>query len=346
MEKADARNLPPETQEQLRKQAIRLKKKGKSFVAIAELLDVHRNTVSNWWKAYETAGVKGIRSQTRGRRAGEQRSLTPDQEVEIQNLISDKTPEQYKLTFALWTRQAVQELIKWRLGIAMPIRTVGEYLKRWGFTPQKPLKRAYEQRPAEVQKWLNDCYPEITERAKREKAEIHWGDETGIRSDSQHGRSYSPRGKTPVIRLSAKRASTNRISTVTNRGKVRFMVYSGSMNAKRLIAFFKQLIKDADQKIFLILDNLRVHHSKPVKAWLEEKKNKKQIEVFFLPAYSPELNPDEYLNCDLKAGVHSKPPARNVDQLKGKIRSHMKKLQKVPARVRKYFTHPKIAYAA
>lgn len=346
MEKTDARKLPPETQEQLRKQAIRLKKKGKRFVDIAELLDVHRNTVSKWWKAYEKAGLEGVRSQKRGRREGEKRSLSPDQEIEIQRLICDKTPDQYKLTFALWTRQAVQELIKWRLGLKVPVRTVGEYLKRWGFTPQKPLRRAYEQRPAEVQKWLNEAYPAIAARAKRERAEIHWGDETGIRSDSQHGRSYSPKGATPVIRLSARRASTNMISTVTNQGKVRFMVYSGSMNAKRLIQFLEQLVKGADRKIFLILDNLRVHHAKPVKAWLGEKEHKKKIEVFFLPAYSPELNPDEYLNCDLKAGVHSRPPARDVEQLKGKVRSHMSKLQKTPARVRKYFKHPKIAYAA
>lgn len=344
--KTDARKLSAETQEHLRQQAIRLKKKGMGFVDIAAQLDVHRNTASKWWKAYEMEGIQGIRSQKRGRRKGDQRTLTPDQEDEIQRLICDKTPDQYRLTFALWTRRAVQELVQSRLHISIPLRTVGEYLRRWGFTPQKPLKRAYEQRPAEVQKWLDEEYPAIVARARREKWEIQWGDETGIRSDSQHGRSYSPKGKTPVIRLSARRAPTNMISTVNNQGKVRFMVYSGSMNAKRLLQFFKQLTKKADHKIFLILDNLRVHHAKPVKDWLAEKKNQAKIEVFFLPAYSPELNPDEYLNCDLKAGVHSTPPSRDVEQLKKKVRSHMKMLQNSPERVQKYFEHPKIAYAA
>ncbi len=259
-------------------------------------------------------------------------------------MICDKTPDQLKLTFALWTRQAVQEFIKQRFDIRIAIRTVGTYLKRWGFTPQKPLKRAYEQRPVEVQKWLQDVYPSITDRAKQEGAEIHWGDETGIRSDSQHGRGYAPKGKTPVIRLSAKRTSINMISTVTNQGKVRFMIYRDSMNAKRLIKFLKQLIKSSDKKVFLILDNLRVHHSKLVKEWLAE--HTKEIDVFFLPAYSPELNPDEYLNCDLKAGVHSKPPARDIETLKKKVKSHMMKLVKTPARVRKYFEHQKITYAA
>ena len=344
--KTDARTLSPETQAHLRKQAIRWRKQGMSYVAIAAQLEVHRNTVSNGWKAYQAEGVRGIQSQTRGRKPGEQRMLSPRQEQQIQALICDRTPEQYKLSFALWTRRAVQALLRQRLHRTMPLRTVGEYLKRWGFTPQKPLKRAYEQRPAQVKRWLDETYPAIVARAKREQAEIHWGDETGLRSDSQHGRSYAPKGKTPVIRRSAKRVSMNMVSTVSNQGKVRFMVYRGRMNAKRLLQFLQPLIRTSGHKIFLILDNLRVHHAKPVKAWLAEAHNSARIEVFFLPAYSPELNPDEYLNCDLKAGVHSKPPARDARQLEKKIRSHMKTLQKSPARIQKYFKHPKIAYAA
>ncbi len=344
MEKDDARSLSQQSQEQLRKQAIRLKKRGTSFVDIAEVLGVHRNTVSGWWRIYETEGAKALKSARRGRKKGEKRTLTGDQENELQQILCDKTPDQLKLTFALWTRQAVQELIKIRCGVTMPIRTVGEYLKRWGFTPQKPLKQAYEQRPPEVQRWLNEEYPEIAKRAKVEDAEIHWGDETGLRSDSQHGRSYAPKGNTPVIRLSAKRVSINMISTVTNQGKVRFMLYREGMTAPLLIKFMKRLIKDVDRKVFLILDNLRTHHAKKVKAWL--KKHADEIEVFYLPSYSPELNPDEYLNCDLKAGVHSKPPSRDYKDLAKGVISHMRKLQKLPERVVKYFKHPKIAYAA
>ena len=344
--KTDAGTLSPETQAHLRKQAIRWRKQGMSYVAIAEQLEVHRNTVSNCWKAYQAEGVRGIRSQPRGRKPGEQRTLSPGQEQQIQDLICDQTPDQYKLSFALWTRQAAQALIRQRLNRTVPLRTVGETLKRWGFTPQKPLKRAYEQRPAQVKKWLDETYPAIAARAKREKAEIQWGDETGLRSDSQYGRSYAPKGKTPVIRRSAKRVSMTMISTVSNQGKVRFMIYSGGMNAKRLIQFLKSLIRTSEHKIFWILDNLRAHHARPVKAWLAEAHNTARIEVFFLPAYSPELNPDEYLNGDLKAGMHSKPPARDTSQLEKKVCSHMKTFQKSPARAQKYFKHPRIAYAA
>jgi len=248
------------------------------------------------------------------------------------------------MPYALWTRESVRELIRSQCGVELPVRTVGDYLKRWGMTPQKPQKRAYEQRAPVVQAWLEEEYPAIQEQAKRENAEIYWGDETGLRNDCQHERGYALKGKTPTIRLNAKRESVNMISAVTNQGKVRFRIFDGKMNADVLIDFMMRLLKDAKRKVYLILDNLRVHHAKPVKEWLEE--HKMMIEVFYLPAYSPELNPDEYLNCDLKAGVHSGTPARNKDQLKQKASKHMRMLQRKPSRVRKYFQHRCIRYAA
>jgi transposase len=269
--------------------------------------------------------------------------LTPDQERDIQHCLIDKTPDQFRLSFALWTRLAVGELIELRTGVRLPVRTVGLYLERWGFTPQKPLKRAYEQRPAAVAKWLEEEYPAIAQRAAEEKAEIHWGDETGLRSDAQHGRSYSPKGKTPEIRLSAKRTSVSLISTVTNQGKVRFMFLKQAMNADLLITFFKRLCRDAGRKVFLILDNLPAHHARIVKAWLKEHAN--EIEVFYLPSYSPELNPDEYLNGALKADVHSRPPMRSEGELTRSVMSYMRYLQKTPYIVAQFFRHPKVAYA-
>jgi len=344
MKKTDARKHTPEVQQELRKQAIRLRKSGMKYKQIAEIVGVHFTTVCEWYKKYERNGVKAIRNKKRGRPHGSCRTLSPEQERQVQKAIYDKCPDQLKLPFALWTRIAVQQLIKQLWSIDMPIRTVGEYLKRWGFTPQKPLRRAYRQNPKAVKKWLNEQYPEIQSRAQQEKAEIHWGDETGLCNDSYHGRSYAPRGQTPAIRLHPRCERVNLISTVTNQGKVRFMVYKDKMNSRKLIKFMQRLIKDADKKIFLILDNLRVHHSYVVKDWLTE--HEEQIEVFFLPSYSPELNPDEYLNCDLKAGVHSGVPARTKDQLKKRAISHLRKLQKMPSRVKKYFNHPKISYAA
>ena len=256
----------------------------------------------------------------------------------------DKTPDQLKLPFALWTRDAVKLLIRQLFDIEMPIRTVGEYLKRWGFTPQKPVKRAHEQSSQTVQKWLDRDYPVIFSRAKQEKAEIHWVDETGVQTGANRVRGFSPKGETLVIRMVAKKSHVSMISAITNGGKVRFMMYQETMNSELLIKFMTRLIKDAGRKVFLILDNLRVHHSKNVKQWLEE--HREQIEVFHLPSYSPELNPDEYLNGNLKNKVHSGKPVRIREDLEKKTRSFMRTLLKRPAHVRSYFKHHKVAYAA
>ena len=344
MEKTDTRKLKPEVQQELRNQAIRLRQSGMTYKEIGATVGVHPTNVCKWWKAYEQGGKKAVRQKVRGRRKGACRTLTQDQERELQRAIKDRFPDQLKLPFALWTRIAVQQLLKQLYSIQMPIRTVGEYLKRWGCTPQKPLTRAYEKNPKAVSRWLNETYPAIAERAKTEGAEIQWGDETGLLNNAYYHRSYAPSGKTPAVRLPAKRERVSMISTLTNRGKVRFMLYENAMNAKTLIRFMGRLIKDADRKVFLILDNLRTHHSKPVREWLEE--HKEHIEAFFLPSYSPELNPDEYLNRDLKLNVHKGTPARTKSKLKRKTISHLRKLQKLPGRIVKYFKDPNIAYAA
>lgn len=346
MRKNDARRLAPEILDEKRKLAMKLRKRGMTFREIAEIVDVHLVTVQGWDRKYKASGSKALKSKRRGRTTGEHRRLSKEQEIEIQKMICDTTPDQLKLPFALWTRQAIVKLIRDHYDIKIPVRTMGHYLKRWGYTPQKPLKRAYEQRPNDVKRWLREEYPQIAAQAKSAGAEIHWGDETGLRSDDQRGRSYSPKGKTPVRRMAAKRSSINLISTVTNQGKVRFMVYGGMFTAQTLIKFLKRLIKDAKRMVYLILDNLRVHHAKMVKEWVETKEIKRSLKLFYLPSYSPELNPDEYLNCDLKAGVAAKVPTRSQEDLASAAVSHLRMLQKNPKRVAKYFEHNSIKYAA
>ncbi len=248
------------------------------------------------------------------------------------------------LPYALWSRNAIQALIwqMWRIKIAK--RTLTDYLKHWGFTSQKPLKRAYEQNPQAVEKWHKETYPAIKKKAAEEGAEIWWGDETGIKNTCQHSRGFAPRGKTPVVDICATRFSINMISAINNRGSVRFMLYHDTMPARRLLHFFQRLIKEADRKVYVILDNLRVHHARLVKKWLEKHKNR--IEVFYLPAYSPELNPDEYLNGDLKNAIRASSPARSPQELVKKTRSHMMRLQKRFEHVARYFQHRCIRYAA
>ncbi len=343
MEKIDARKLSLENLELLRHQAIRLLKQDYNQREVAELLGVRRATVTKWWGQYRRGGKKALKLQSPGPSKGYNSILDDEKEKAIKKLIIDKTPDQLKLPFVLWDRKAVKELIEREYGISIAIRTVGDYLHHWDFSPQRPLKRAYEQQPKAVQHWLDEEYPKIKAKAKSEDAEIHWGDETGFRNDHHYGRGYSPKGKTPVVRTSAKRVSMNMISTVTNQGHTRFMTYKGGMNAQTLIKFLRRLIKLHDRKVILILDNLRVHHARLVREWIEGKED--QIEIFYLPSYSPELNPDEYLNNDIKQTVHSKNLFRDEESLKRGIISYMRMLQKLPEHVANYFKHPNIAYA-
>jgi transposase len=288
MEKMDFRKLRIEERYRFRKRAISLINSGKKQKEIAALYGVRAATVNDWVRFYKLFGNKGLKDKSRGVKSEDKKLLSSKQEKMAQKMILDTMPDQLKLPYSLWTRKAVKELVEREFGVVMAINTMGDYLRSWGYSPQKPKKKAYEQCSKKVQKWLDEEYPMITKRAKEEDAQIHWGDETGVRNNSQHGRSYAPKGRTPVKKSMAKRFSVNMVSSVTNRGKVEFMIYSGSMNADRLIEFMKQLIQTKDRKTFLILDNLRVHHSKVVKRWVEE--NKDKIELFYLPSYSPEKN--------------------------------------------------------
>ena len=344
MEKIDLRKASTAEKEAIRIRAMMMHKQKVKQNEIAFLLGVHKNSIYQWVKIFKEQGKKGLKEVKKGRKKGDGKLLSNEQEKEVQKMIVDKMPDQLKLPYALWTRKAIVDLIKRTYNIKIAIRTMGDYLNQWGFTPQKPKKKAYEQNDKAVKEWLQNEYPSIVKKAKAENAEIHWGDETGIRNTSQYGRSYAPKGKTPVRKTMAKRISLNMVSTVTNQGKVRFMTYEGTMNAQRFIVFLKRLIKGSTRKIYLILDNLKVHHSKIVKAWAE--KNTDEIKLLYLPSYSPEINPDEYLNNDLKSGIGLKPTPKNHKQMKSNVKSHMIFLQKNPKRVARFFHHKSIKYAA
>ncbi len=344
MQATDMRSLSREARHERRVQVIRLRKAGRTYDEIAQLTGLSRTGVFDVCKRHDAGGVKALRDAPGGRRVGEKRLLCPEQESTVQKLIADKTPDQLKMVYALWTRQAVAELIRERFGIKLPVRTMGLYLSRWGFTPHKPMRKAYEQSPAAVKKWLDEQYPVIAARAKAEGAEIHWGDETGLRSDDVRGRRHAPQGQTPVVKVNNKRHGLSIIFTVTNRGTMRWKIFDGVLNADILIDFLKRLVRDAGRKVYLILDNLRVHHSKPVKAWLAEHKH--EIEVFYLPSYSSELNSDEMANADLKQAVAKLAPARTKLQLVKAAARHLRSVQRQPERIKSYFEHEQVRYAA
>lgn len=261
MDKEDARYQTLRELHERRKQVIRLHKRGIKIMELVQMTGLSYPTVRKTVDFYEQGGWAAIKPSSRGRRKGDARLLTPEQEAHIQKTICDKRPEQLKMDFFLWSRAAVMQLIDQECGLKLGVRTVGKYLARWGFTPQKPIKRAYEQRPEAVKAWLDEQYPAIEERAKAEGGEIHWGDETALVNTDVRGRSYAPAGATPVAyTVGSTRQKLSLIASVTNRGKARWMIIDEAFNADRLIEFMQALVKDTGRKVFLILDNLRVHH--------------------------------------------------------------------------------------
>jgi transposase len=344
MKHVDMRKLAPAAQEERRRQVIGLRQTGASYAAIAAQVGLSQTGVFDICKRFGAKGEQGLLSGKRGRKPEEQKLLTAAQASEIKRLICRHMPDELGLAFALWSREAVRALIERQHGVRLAVRTSGKYLARWGFTAQKPLRRAYEQNPADVRHWLRDEYPAIVAQARRAHGVIFWGDETGLRADDVRGRSYAPPGKTPVVRPNQRRIGLGLISAVSNKGELRWKVLDSAIKAPVLICFLQRLIKDAGRKVFLILDRLPVHRSAAVRTWLS--RHTAQIEVFYLPSYSPELNPDEGLNADLKQHVTRKAPLRSKQALKQTAISHMRRLAKSPARVRSFFRQNSMLYAA
>jgi transposase len=360
MQKRDGRSIPDAALEVLRERAVAMHEAGNSQLAIAAALGVHKNTVHQWLKGWRVAGAAALKAKKRGRRHEAQRLLDVGQAAEVQRLMTGHTPDQLELPFALWGREAVRELARARFGVTLALRTVSDDLRRlstsstsrrgigpegpMGFTPQRPIKRALERQDAAIQAWLAEHDPKIAARAKAEGAAIHWGDETGISNQAVHGRSFAPKGQTPVLRRPATRRTLSMISAVTNRGTLRFMLYEGALNAGLFLTFLQRLVRSARGKVFLIVDNLKVHKAGKVEAWVTAHRDR--IELFFLPAYAPEHNPDEFLHSDLKRSLGRRPAVKDKAGLESRLRGYLRRLQRQPHRVRAFFQAPTTRYAA
>jgi len=342
MRKNDGRKLPPVAQEALRRRAVEAIEGGMKQAEAAATFGISRSALNNWLRDYRHGGGEALHSRKRGPKGGG--ALEPWQAAQTVRALTGRCPDQLKLPFALWTREAVAMLIERRFGVRRSLWTVGRYLKGWGFTPQKPTRRALERDPAAVRSWLEKQYPAIRSQAKQEGAEIHWGDEMGLRSDHQSGTSYGRRGQTPVIPCPGQRFGCNMISTVTNRGTLRFMVFTGKFNAGVLIRFLGRLLRSTRRKVFLIVDGHPTHKARKVERWVAE--HARRLRLFYLPAYSPELNPDEFLNNDVKSNAVGRRRAGTARELVDNVRGYLRSTQRQPAIVRSYFRAKSVRYAA
>jgi len=341
--KLDARRLSPAAQEDLRRRVMRaVREQGMAKVEAARTFGVSRASVHNWVKAVAGGGEAALRARKRGPKP--HCRLAGYQAATVVRIIEDRCPDQLRLPFALWTREAVQQLIARRYGIHLSVWTVGRYLRRWGFTPQKPLRRAYEQDPAAVKRWLEEEYPAMRTRAKAEKAEIYWGDEMGLRSDHQTGTSYGRQGRTPTVPGTGRRFGCQMISAITNRGHLLFLVFKERFAATVFLRFLRRLVRQVGRKVFLIVDGHPVHRSRAVKRWLAS--HGEDLRLFYLPWYSPELNPDEFLNQDVKGNAVGRRRPQDEEHMVNGVRSYLHSTQKQPHIVRSYFQKETVRYAA
>ena len=341
--KTDARKLDGATQAHLRRLVVKALRGGMKQTVAAEQFAVSLRAVNKWAALDRGGGLRALKSKRRGRRAGEGR-LDAMQSARIRALIVGKMPDQLKLPFYLWTRAAVASLIEREYAEVVSLTTVGRYLKAWGMTPQKPVRRAYERNDEAIKLWLAEAYPALVREAKGERATIYWGDEMGLRSDHVTGTSYAPLGRTPVVRATGQRFGCNMISAITNRGALAFMVFQGKFQNPVFIEFMKRLLRQVKGKLYLIVDGHPVHRSVAAKCFVKD--NADRLRLIRLPGYCPELNPDELLNQDVKTNALGKSRPTNKAEMIATVRSHLHRRQKQPRVIRNLFLEKHVRYAA
>jgi transposase len=344
IELPDARHLSDEGLQILRLRALHGIELGYSEVELADLLGVCHETISRWWSAYKDEGAAALPGNRTGRPLGVGRLLSDEQAKLIRQRIDFDSPQDVGLSHALWSRRAVGELIQQEFGIELAVRTVGQYLRRWGYTPKKPSRHAKKQDTDEVVQWLEETYPTIEVKAFREGAEILWTDEVGVSADHHPGMGYARQGERATMEVPQPHIRVNQISAISNEGSVQFMTYKGMLTAAVFLEFLGRLIAGTRRKIVLIADSLPSHKTPAVQAWVAE--HQSQIEIHYLPTYSPELNPVEYLNNDMKATVNEEGLPDNRGALQSHIQEFMSRLAGVPSHVISYFLHPWTRYAA
>jgi len=342
----DARSLSQDAQEVLRVRGVKMLEQGLTQAEVAVRLGVSERAVNAWRRRFRRGGWKALAKRPRGRGSEQQMVLSAAAQQRVVDAVRSRFPDQLRIPGLLWTRSAVQELIERECGVRLDVSTVGRYLRRWGFTLKRPVKRMLEADPVVVEAWLSDVYPRIEARAKRERALILWQDESGVRLQQLTPLAgYAPKAVRAVAKVSGKYIGTNMISALSNAGQLHFSLFDGKFTAQRFIEYLERLIGDyAGRKLMLICDNHSTHHANDVKAWVSE--HSERIELVFLPAYSPHLNPDEYLNQDVKRHIrslHQRPASKPA--LKDTLTSFLGLRQSQPEIVRNYFNAPHVQYA-
>lgn len=336
----DGRKLDHQTLEELRFRAVRaVHEQGAHPEQVATTLGLRRSTVYGWLAAFREGGWDALRAKPV---PGRPRKLTGQQIRRIYTLIVGADPRQLSFGFALWTREMVRELIRRECGVGLSVVSVGRLLRTLGLSPQRPLWRAYQQNPEAVTQWKTETFPQIRAQAKREGATVYFLDEAGLRSDHHAGTTWAPVGQTPVVASTGQRHAINLISVITAQGALRFSVVEGTLNAARFIEFCQRLLHDATGPVFLVLDGHPAHRAALTTRFVASTEGR--LRLFFLPGYSPELNPDEWVWKNVKHDRVGRAGITSGADLKAKATGALRRLQRLPDLVRAFFADPNLRY--
>jgi transposase len=321
-----------------RLRAVQLLKEGNNADLVAGMFQVSRAMLFRWQQKYDQGGPVALGTK---KAPGPASRLNPTQLSKLFAIITAADPRQLQFDFGLWTRKIIRDLIRREFGVKLSEVQVGRLLKKMGLSPQRPLYRAYQQNPELVEEWRNSVYPKIRRLAAEQHASIFFEDEASVRTDHHAGTTWAPAGQTPVVITTGKRKSVNMVSAISPRGELRFRVQEGTMNAGKFIEFLKALLDSVDGTIFLILDGHPAHKAKKVREFVEKEQ---RLRLFFLPPYSPELNPDEWVWKNVKNDRIARGVIMSADDLKTKAIGALRRLQKLPDLVRAFFSDPHLAY--
>lgn len=333
------RRLPRRELPEIRAQFIRMLEEGVPADAIKAALKLSRTTYFQWRRAYEERGAEGLKVRPI---PGGAPKLTDQQTSQLFGWLASRDPRQFQFDFALWTRKIVRELIRQKFGVEMTSQGIGKLLRRIGLSPQRPLYRAYQQDPEAVRRWREEEFPAIRERARAEGAELYFCDEAGVRTDFHAGTTWAPVGQTPVVEVTGERGGVNMISAISPAGALKFDVFFGRFDATMFVEFLTKLMHDAPGPVYVILDNLSVHKANVVKKYVASLKGR--LKLFFLPGYSPELNPDEWVWKNVKHDQIGRAGIGRKSELFGLVTRALQRLQQLPDIVRGFFRDPCLAY--
>lgn len=323
--KTDGRKLTHSQSEYIRMQSVKaVRIDNASPEQVIKVFGLHRSSIYKWLNKYDVGGLDSLRSV---KALGPETKLTVAQKQRMAKYLL-KNPTQLKFDYALWTIPMVTELIKQKFNVQYGFVQVSRILKEIGFSKQKPLQRAFEQDPFKVEQWLKKEYPSIKKQAKKENRSIYFGDEAGFHSTALYGGTWAPKGKTPIIKSTGQRIKINCISALNNKGSLRFMLYEGNFNSERFLEFLKRLLHKQPQSITLIVDGHSTHKTKLVKEFIVSTDGK--LKLYYLPPYSPELNPDELVwnNAKQKIAKRKHQPVIKRKTFKENVQRTMTEIQK------------------